>query len=365
MRAFAFADETSLTFETLPTVADIARQRTNQDWGHFVTESIRWAAAYFDQDRPTGSRRGVTSARTLPGAEAVLDRAPEIAGVRDFHRVKSLPESADTLIDSALQRLNIPAAGLDAYLHRLLLTVGGWPVMPATTCGKQNCGQTGYEIERATRRPPGLEVALLDAFEPEGVAVAWDGRKHALSFAEMGREAEAVLAGELLCSGHSRRPTSVASSSASLRTGPPRRLCVRAQAVFCIDMRSKSSSGAGNGGRRGGDHRFCRFLRLRYRVRALGEEQGGAQCPALLTPQFVINESVAGHRPREAQLVEQRTLRRKAIKAWRSFKFGAVSCFGFVGPVGLAYLKKLITDSLGKTRPVSLPAEFGLDDDVR
>jgi len=62
--------------------------------------------------------------------------------------------------------------------------------------------------------------------------------------------------------------------------------------------------------------------------------------------------------------VQKRTLRQRAIKVWRTFKFGAVACFGFVGPVGLVYLKKLVTDSLGKTRPVSPPAEAGLDNDI-
>ncbi|MEZ4835991.1 MAG: DUF2309 domain-containing protein [Caldilineaceae bacterium] len=371
MRAFAFADETSLTFETLPTVADIARQRTNQDWGHFVTESIsRWAAAYFDQGQAYWkSPWRHLSPYAAWRAEAVLDRAPEIAGVRDFRKiVKSLPESADTLIDSALQRLNIPAAGLDAYLHRLLLTVGGWAGHARYHLWEAELrGQTDTKLSELLAVRLAWEVALLDAFEPEGVAVAWDGRKHALSFAEMGREAEAVLAGELLLqrafeTAYQRR---LIIRLAEDRPAAPS-MRPRAQAVFCIDVRSEVFRRAletvdaevetiG----------FAGFFGFAIEYVRLGEEQGGAQCPALLTPQFVINESVAGASPEEeAQLVEQRTLRRKAIKAWRSFKFGAVSCFGFVGPVGLAYLKKLITDSLGKTRPVSLPAEFGLDDDV-
>jgi uncharacterized protein YbcC (UPF0753/DUF2309 family) len=42
-------------------------------------------------------------------------------------------------------------------------------------------------------------------------------------------------------------------------------------------------------------------------------------------------------------------------RAWKSFKMGAVSCFSFVGPVGLAYLPKLVSDAAGRTRPVAPP----------
>jgi uncharacterized protein YbcC (UPF0753/DUF2309 family) len=39
---------------------------------------------------------------------------------------------------------------------------------------------------------------------------------------------------------------------------------------------------------------------------------------------------------------------------------GAVSCFSFVGPVGLAYLPKLFTDGFAATRPVARPEDEGL-----
>ena len=371
LKAFAFNGETSFAYEMLPTVADAARQRTHHDWGLFVTESIsRWAAAYFDQGQaywPSPWRH--LSPYAAWRAEFALDRTPEVAGVRNFRKlVKSLPEDAPTLIESALHRLAIPANGLDAYLHRLLLTVGGWAayarynLWQAELYGKQDTGLTELLAIRLA-----WEVVLLDAFEKKGVPQAWAGRKHELVFAEMGREAEAALAGELLlqCAfekAYQRRL--ISHLAADKPAAPPTQK--RAQAAFCIDVRSEVFRRAletvdtevetiG----------FAGFFGFPIEYVRLGEEQGGAQCPVLLTPQFVIHESVAGaDAAEEEKLIEQRTLRRKAIKAWRSFKFGAISCFGFVGPVGLAYVTKIITDSLGKSRPVSPPADFGLDKDV-
>ena len=45
-----------------------------------------------------------------------------------------------------------------------------------------------------------------------------------------------------------------------------------------------------------------------------------------------------------ARAWRHRRLDHHVRRAWKSFKMGAVSCFSFVGPVGLAYLPKLVTD---------------------
>jgi hypothetical protein len=77
----------------------------------------------------------------------------------------------------------------------------------------------------------------------------------------------------------------------------------------------------------------------------------------------VITETVSGASADElAAITAGRLITQRVAKAWRMFKFGAVSCFGFVGPVGLAYLRHLILDTLGYGRPVPHPAQFGLDD---
>ena len=88
---------------------------------------------------------------------------------------------------------------------------------------------------------------------------------------------------------------------------------------------------------------------------------GGAQCPVLLAPKGVVLESVA-HVASEAsaRVGTARMLDRRARNAWKSFKSSAVACFGFVGPVGLAYLPKLLTDALGITRTVPHPSHDGV-----
>jgi hypothetical protein len=48
-------------------------------------------------------------------------------------------------------------------------------------------------------------------------------------------------------------------------------------------------------------------------------------------------------------------MKRRAAKAWKSFKLAAVASFGFVESMGLTYVGKLVTDSLGLSRPVAHP----------
>jgi len=156
---------------------------------------------------------------------------------------------------------------------------------------------------------------------------------------------------------------------AQLGAATPARVAVRkrVQAAFCIDVRSEIFRRAletvtdeietiG----------FAGFFGFPIEYVPLAETRGGAQCPVLLTPQFVIAESVNGASEREVNAaIEKRAQNQRVAKAWRMFKFAPISCFGFVGPVGLAYVQKLALDTLGITRPVPHPTTFGLDAHTR
>lgn len=369
LKAFAHSDQPAAA-DTLPTVADAAQQATGQAWSRLATESIsRWAAAHFDQGQAYWKspwRR--LSPYAAWRAEAAHDRTPEVAGITGFRRtVRRLPETAVDAIAAALRQIDVPAAGLDAYLHRLLMTVGGW------------AGYARYQLWEAELRDQSdstlhellairlvWEVALLDAFGDD-VAHAWKLRKQELANAAPDAETAAALAGDLLLQSafdKAYQRQLIGKLNGAEEAAAPKRPSV--QAAFCIDVRSEVYRRALESTDAGVETiGFAGFFGFPIEYVRLGETTGGAQCPALLTPQFVIQESVSGATAAaEAEIHQKRTLRQRAAKAWRMFKFGAVSCFGFVGPVGLMYVKNLITDTLGKGRPVTLPSAYGLDKDV-
>ena len=135
------------------------------------------------------------------------------------------------------------------------------------------------------------------------------------------------------------------------------------QAAFCIDVRSevyrRALEGADPKGQTIG---FAGFFGFPIEYIPLGHERGVAQCPVLLTTAATVAESVMGATDDAArQVAETRLLRRRAKNAWKAFKGGAIACFSFVGPVGLAFAPKLLADSLGLSRTVPHPSHDNVD----
>lgn len=367
LQTFALQTEATPALPLAPTVATVAQAVTGIDWPHLVTESIsRWAAAYFDQ----GQAYWPSPWRHLPPypawrAEAAIDRTPELMGIPNFRQiVGKMPATADAVIAHALAQLAIPSAGLETYLHRLLLTIGGWAGHARYRLWQAELqGGTDESLHQFLAICLTWEAALHCAFTEQGVATAWVDQQAALVSTAVEPARQAELAGALLLQTAFEKAYQRQLLATFHAPSPVQRDQPRVQAVFCIDVRSepfrraleKVDSAVETIG-------FAGFFGFPIEYVRLGDSAGSAQCPVLLAPQFVIHETVDG--ASAAVISQQRSFHRRVAKAWRSFKSGAVSCFGFVGPVGFAYLKNILTDSLGKSRPVPTPATFGLDRDV-
>jgi len=134
------------------------------------------------------------------------------------------------------------------------------------------------------------------------------------------------------------------------------------QAVFCTDVRSEVFRRYLEAADPGVDTLgFAGFFGFPITYVLIGHEKGGARCPVLLRPGHTVLETVPD-RDRHDEAVARRRLSHHVKRAWTSFKMGAISCFSFAGPVGLAYLPKIITDTLRWTRTVADPDASGLDD---
>ncbi len=368
LKAFALSDAPEPALTSLPTVADVARKMTGVNWADIVTESIStWAGAYFD----LGQSYWRSPWADLPAyaawrAEAAHDQTPQIRGAHGLRQaLRELPESAMETIVAAVTMLNVPADGIEAYLHRLLLTIHGWAGYArylrwnAELYGGEDQTLTDLLAIRLV-----WEVALWRSFAHKGLTEAWQQQKGELSNDQIGEAARQALGGDLLL----QRAFEYAYrrqlfARLDTRTPAPIAARKRVQAAFCIDVRSEIFRRAletvtGEVETIG----FAGFFGFPIEYVPLAETRGGAQCPVLLTPQFVIAESVNGKATAEVEAaIARRAMNQRVAKAWRMFKFGPVSCFGFVGPVGLAYVRKLLLDTLGITRPAPHPATFGLD----
>lgn len=371
LKAVALSDVPEISLKTMPSVADVAKEVTGKNWNDRVTESIsRWAATHFDQGQSYWKSPWANlSPYTAWRAEAMIDRTPEVSGIRGFRKiVADLPESAADTIEVALKLLDISIDGLDAYLHCLLLTINGWAsharyqLWEAELYGGEDHTLTDLLAIRLA-----WEVALMKVFAQNGLHEAWQVRKRELACVELDSETQGMLACNLLLqSAFEKAYQRQLFSQLSTPKQTKARVRKQVQAAFCIDVRSEVFRRAletvsDNIETIG----FAGFFGFPIEYVRLGDTYGDAQCPALLPPKFIITESVTDVSEFEiTAIAEKRRMRQHLTKAWRMFKFGAVSCFGFVGPVGLAYLKNLVMDTLGWGRPVPLPAAFGLDKDT-
>ena len=357
--------EDAFSPKALPTVADVVGELTKRDWSHIVTERIgAWAATYFDR----GQTSWHSPWRDRPGyeawqAEASIDRTPEIFGAKRFRAIVALqPRDARAAIEQALGRLEIPEAALDCYLQRLLASVGGWAAFARHLVWTSELhGNADSAVEQILALRLAWEVALLESFAALGSAEAWATARTA--FAASAQSSPDLAIDLVLQSAYEKTwQEELISKLPASRPTEARTARPAVQAAFCIDVRSEVF-------RRAFEEvdaqcetiGFAGFFGFPIEYVPLGQERGGAQCPVLLTTAATVTESVLGvDDAHAAQTGDARVMRRRANNAWKSFKSGAIACFSFVGPVGLAYAPKLLSDALGLTRSVPHPAKDGI-----
>ena len=112
----------------IPTAADLAAKASGIDWPGIIAERFgAWAGGYFDQGQALWAAPRGKGAYAAWQAVATHDLTPEIAGLSGFGAfVADAPERAGEALARAVQALDFPAAGLETYFHRLLITLGGW-----------------------------------------------------------------------------------------------------------------------------------------------------------------------------------------------------------------------------------------------
>ncbi len=364
----AAATEAPPAAARVPTVADVVGGLTGRDLARFTTERIAaWAAGYFDQGQATWK----SPWRDLPPygawrAEAAIDRTPEVMGLRGMRAVVArLPETAADTVASAVARLGVPAEVVERYLERLVLSIAGWAAWARHEVWQSElAGEENDTLLQLLAVRLAWEVALLEVAGHPGAREAWRAALDAEARRAAAPAMDRALAADLALQAAYElgwQEGLLAKLDGAPRAAPPAGR-PSAQAAFCIDVRSEVFRRALEAVAPSVETiGFAGFFGFPIEYIPAGQEHGGAQCPVLLTPTIVVAEVVDGaHSPATAAVSARRRLARWGATLWKGFKQGAVSCFGFVGPVGLAYARKLVTDALGLTRPVPHPAHDGI-----
>ena len=354
--------------KTISLVSDVASQVSGKDWSRFKVDQVSsWASCYFDQGQsiwPSVDRK--VSPFISFKQHASIDKTPEIMGLKNFRNtIKFLPDNSTECVAMALNELGIEQDSQVKYLHALLLSVGGWAAHASRIVFEQKqLENQDNTLAEFTAILVAFELAIARFYrstnQKQNFNERWASACNALKAGSKDTESHTALNQRLILQDAFDISTqrklidqfAQNSSPDSSRTEQERK---DLQAIFCIDVRSEvfrrnletvSENTATIG--------FAGFFGFPADHVKLGHTHGQAQCPVLLTTGFTSNETT-GDATLDAQVIEIRSLKHHVRRAWKSFKMGAITCFSFVGPVGLIYFPKLVTDSLGITRPVAKP----------
>lgn len=363
------SDDDRAATSRVPTVAQVATIHTGRDWKRLSVDRISaWAAAYFDGGQamwsPAAAAADDESPFTAWRFEAGIDRTPEVMGLREFRTtIRSLPQRAVDTSEFVLDELGVPDEVREMYLHALLLQVGGWAAHAARLVWESELdGKEDDSLVEFLAVLLSWELATLRSLGGTGVDQAWVdaiGLLEALGDQPEIRESLAVRLILQDAFDRSEQRKIIESFAAHQGTPAPARR-PSAQAVFCIDVRSEVfRRHLETVGEDIDTIGFAGFFGFAIDYIPLAHEVGEVQCPALLTPAFTVAETVSDP-ARHAEAVEGRRLRHHTHRAWKSFKMGAISCFSFVGPVGLAYLPKMFANAYGVSAPGKRPEDEGL-----
>jgi uncharacterized protein len=343
-------------------VADAQRDLTHEmSWADFVTHGLsQFCAAYFDEGQAQLAPSRLGGLYRAWRRHALCDRAPALLMGLPAYRVlaRELPGDARATIAEALATLDVAPAECEPYLTALLLDLNGWASW---------CAFLRWEARLAGRDDDHL-VDLL-AMRAAWEVVLW--RAGGRSFAARWQMAMAVWpaadrAAEVAQADDwvAQRALEVAYQGrlcAALGAAPAaeRRPAPAVQAVFCIDVRSevfrRALEAAGPGVQTLG---FAGFFGLPLEYLPAAGAAARPQLPGLLAPRLRATDAGA-----DDGLTARRSWRLGLRSAWKQFKTGPASGFGFVETMGPLYAAKLVTDGLGLTRPTPAPERAGLRDD--
>lgn len=343
-----------LVSDALDLMRDDRRETT---WHALVLEQVgRTCEAYFDTAQaPWGTDR-TEGLYPLWRSLARADAAPRLQlGLRGVARaIDEIPETPYEVINEALDTLALPKSARTPYLSALLLSVGGW----AAACAHRRwdarlAGHEDNTIVDLLAVRTAWELVLYRTAAFTDIAGRWTRARRAWQerAAEVPQQqmVDWVLlrATELRFAEPLARRLSAVEALLPVRSGAASLATVRAQAVFCIDVRSEP---------------FRRALEEEYtEVRTLGFAgffglplayaplvgRPRPQLPGLL-PATMLAEDLGDDR--EPGIVRERA-RRQSVQQWRQFADGAPSAFPYVEALGLGAGVHLIRESFAPHDP--------------
>ncbi len=350
----------------IKTLSDVASEINGKIWKRFMVDRISfWASAHFDIKQAIWDTSDHKNS-LFSGwkKEAEVDLSPEAMGLKGFRElIRSLPEDHLEAASLALEELNVSDASMELYLSSLLMKMNGWAGYAARIdWDARLAGKESEAVNEFLSIMLVWELAFKKLLSYEDLDKKWNEAKQINDVMVSVEGFDKKLAQKLVLQrafdmANQRRIIEKLNSGGSPR---PKPTTAKAQAIFCIDVRSelfrRNLEAADDGIETLG---FAGFFAFPIKYVPVAHQKGTDQCPVLLTTSHTVHESI-GNEGDEKKALRRRTIKEEMLRAWKSFKQGAISCFSFVSPLGIYFLPKLLSDSFGYTRPLPHPDKAGL-----
>ncbi len=352
----------------LPLVTDlrdrVASPRPGLSWADLVTHQIsQHCAAYFDRDQASWAMD-----RSVSLLESWCQHLAADRGLAWHHghaalrqRLAGLPKAPQALIAAALQGLDIPEAGREAYLSAVLAAIGGWGAWCAYERWQARLGgRDDDQIEHLLAIRITWEWLLFDdapkGTVPAGWAAQWGRAGQAAADLQRAQRTDWLLqhAAEIAY----QQPLLLGLSQAPAAPATPARQAV--QALFCIDVRSEVFRRALESVSPAVQTRgFAGFFGLFIAYSPVGSALTRPQLPGLLAPAQCVTEDT-GSAGLGQVLAGKRRNALQWRQRWAEFRAAPASAFSFVESLGLLYGGKLLADSLPSTTAPARWEDTGL-----
>ncbi|MCX2718094.1 YbcC family protein [Lentiprolixibacter aurantiacus] len=348
------------------TMSDLASEINGKKWERFLIDRISfWASAYFDNSQAiwdTSDKN--TSLFAAWKKEAEVDLTPEAMGLKGFRNfIKTLPDDYREAASIALALLGLSEESIDYYLIALTMKMNGWAGFAARIDWDEGLAErSSHAVEEFIAILLVWELALKELLPYENLEAQWKKTRKRNQELLADETMSKRLAQQLVLQDAFDRANqrSIIEKINGQEHNVQDEVKPKAQAIFCIDVRSelfrRNLEAADAEIETMG---FAGFFAFPIKYVPIGHNEGANQCPVLLNTSHTIKESL-GNEEDDQRMIGKRSLKEHVFKAWKSFKSGAISCFGFVSPLGLYFLPKLLSDAFGITRPLPRPEENGL-----
>jgi uncharacterized protein YbcC (UPF0753/DUF2309 family) len=330
-------------------VAEMVDRINRSSWADAITQEVsKHCAAYYDEGQ--SAWRLPWSAQPLYAAwleRSAMDANLELMGWKGLRNwIALLPASPEVALVGLLEKLGLQPKEGERYLHRLLISIAGWSGHVQFKV-RQNglAGIPDNSLLQLLAIRLAYDVAALECLGSVTLRDQWNKqwkvRQQEAHQTELVMHYACHLASELAYQGQLvsalRQPHAV--------EGEKRR--AKAQAVFCIDVRSEVFRRALETTSAEIETRgFAGFFGMPLELIPFGQQHGQAQCPVLLNPQFKVRETLAhGNAKAQAKALATQRAFKQFHFAWNAFKSSAISCFSFVETLGVGFAWRLFRNA--------------------